>query len=51
MNHINYGVMEGFQALGKGVTTHVKKYDIFSCVLYRQSAADKSLAPLGQVNE
>ena len=35
MNHINYGIMEGFQALGKGVTTHVKKYDIFSCVLYR----------------
>ena len=30
--HINCGVMQGFPALGKAVTTHVKKYHIFSRV-------------------
>ena len=27
--HINYGVTQGFPALRKAVTTHVKKYGIF----------------------
>ena len=27
--HINYGVIQGFPALRKAVTTYVKKYDIF----------------------
>ena len=49
--HINCGVM--FPALKKSVTTHVKKYDIFSRVdianqlLIRHS----TLRPLGQVDE
>ena len=30
--HINYGVVQAFPAPRKAVTTHVKKYDIFSCV-------------------
>ena len=30
--HINCCVMQGFLALRKAVTTHVKKYCIFSCV-------------------
>ena len=30
--HINYGVILGFPALRKAVTTHVKRYDIFSRV-------------------
>ena len=30
--HINCNVIQGFPALGKVVTTHVKKYDIFSRV-------------------
>ena len=30
--HINYGVKQGFQVLKKAVTTHVKKYIIFSRV-------------------
>ena len=41
---MNYGVIQGFPALRKAVTTHVKDYDIFTCVGYRQSAADTSLA-------
>ena len=31
--HINCGVIQGFPALRKAVTTHVKKYRIFSRVL------------------
>ena len=31
--HINSGVIQGFLALRRAVTTHVKKYRIFSCVL------------------
>ena len=31
--HINCGVIQRFPALRKTVTTHVKKYRIFSCVL------------------
>ena len=31
-NNINYGVIQGFPALRKAVTTHVKKLDIFSRV-------------------
>ena len=27
--HVNYGVTQGFPALRKAVTTHVKKYGIF----------------------
>ena len=42
--HINYDVTQEFIALGKTVTTHHKKYDIFSRVWYRQSATDMSLA-------
>ena len=43
--HINYGVIEGFLALRKAVKAHLKKYRIFfTCVWYRQSAADTSLA-------
>ena len=30
--HINYGVIHGFPAPRKAVTTHVKKYDTFSRV-------------------
>ena len=52
--YTNYGVIQGFPALRKAVTTHVKKYDIlFTCVWYRQSDTDMSHAfpPLGQVDE
>ena len=51
--HINCGVIQGFPALKKSVTTHVKKYDIFSHVdianqlLIRHS----TLRPFGQVDE
>ena len=31
--HINSGVVQGFLALRRAVTTHVKKYRFFSCVL------------------
>ena len=31
--HINCGVIQGFPALRKAVTTHVKKYRVFSRVL------------------
>ena len=33
LHHINCGVIQGFPALRKAVTTHVKKYRIFSRVL------------------
>ena len=52
--YTNYGVIQGFPALRKAVTTHVKKYDIlFTRVWYRQSDTDMSHAfpPLGQVDE
>ena len=43
--HINYDVIQGFPALRKVVTAHAKKNDIsFTCVWYRQLAADTSLA-------
>ena len=45
--HVNCGVIQGFPALRKAETTHVKKYHIFSRVLTRHSP----LAPLGQVDE
>ena len=52
--HINHGVIEGFLALRKAVTTHVKKYRIFlrlfdiaNQLLTRHSY----FAPLGQVDE
>ena len=41
---INYGVIQGFLALRKALTTHVKKYRIFPRVFDRQSAADTSFA-------
>ena len=31
--HINGGVIQGFPALRKAITTHVKKYCIFSSML------------------
>ena len=52
--HTNYSVIQGFSALRKAVTTHVKKYNIFSRVF---DIADQLLtrhshfAPLGQVDE
>ena len=41
--HINCGVIQGFPALKKAVTTHVKNYDIFHVLISSQSAADTSL--------
>ena len=42
---INYDAIQGFPALRKAVTTHMKKKKyFFTCVWYRQSAADTSLA-------
>ena len=41
--HINCGVIQGFLALGKAVTTHVKKYRIFSRVLVRLTNEQQSL--------
>ena len=54
MYHLNYGVIQGFPAVRKAVTTHVKKFEIFTLlfdianqVLTRYSP----FAPLGQVDE
>ena len=41
--HINCGFIQGFLALGKAVTTHVKKYRIFSRVLVRLMNEQQSL--------
>ena len=41
---MNYSVLQGFPGLGKAVTTHVKNTIFFTCVWYRQPAADTSLA-------
>ena len=51
--HINCGVIQGFLALRKAATTHVKKYRIFYVRWYSQSATERHLplAPLGQVDE
>ena len=52
--YTNYGVIQGFPALRKAVTTHVKKYDIFSRVfdIANQLLTRHSpFAPLGQVDE
>ena len=38
---LKFGVIQGFPALRKAVTVYVKKYDIFSRVWYRQSAAER----------
>ena len=54
INHINYGVIQGFPALRRAVTTDVKKYRIFSRVfdITNQLLTRHSpFAPLGQVNE
>ena len=50
--HINYVVIQGFPALRKAVTTHVKKYDIFSLVfdIANQLTRPSRLAPFGQVD-
>ena len=32
MYHLNYGVIQGFPAVRKAVTTHVKKFEIFTLV-------------------
>ena len=42
--HINCGVIQGFPALRKAITTQVKKYHIFHVCWYSQSAAETSLA-------
>ena len=42
--HINCGVIQGFPALRKAVTTHVKNIVFLHVCWYRQSAAYKSLA-------
>ena len=52
--HINYGVLQGFPALRKAVTTHSKRYCIFSRVynIANQLLTRHSpFAPLGLVNE
>lgn len=52
--HINCGVIQRFPALRKVVTTHVKKYRIFSTrvVIANQLLTRNSpLAPLGQFDE
>ena len=51
-HHINYGVIQGFPALGKAVTTHVKKYNTFSRVFNIANGLlthHSPFAPLGQV--
>ena len=42
--HINCGVIQGFLALRRAATNHVKKYCIFHVCWYSQSAADTSIA-------
>ena len=51
--HINCGVIEGFPALRKAETTHVKKYRIFSHVDIANQLLTRHLplASLGQVDE
>ena len=50
--HINCGVIQGFPALRKAVTTHGKKYRIFCVDIANQLPTRHSpLAPLGQVDE
>ena len=51
---INYGVIQGFLALRKALTTHVKKYRIFPRVfdIANQLLTRHSpFAPLGRVDE
>ena len=52
--YIIYGVIQGFPALRKAITTHVlKNYNIFFTCLTRQSAAERHLllAPLSQADK
>ena len=52
--HTNYGVIQGLLALRKAVTTHVKKYDIFSRVFdiaNQLLTRHTPFVPLGQVDE
>ena len=54
MYHINYSVVQGFLALRKAVTTHVKKNDLFSRVsdiANQLLTLHSPFAPLGQVDE
>ena len=51
-SHTNYGVIRGFPAPRNAVTTHVKKYHIFSRVLdiaNQLLTRQSPFAPLGQV--
>ena len=51
--HINYGVIQGFSASSeksRNYTLEKMRY-FFTCVWYRQSAADTSPTTLSQVNE
>ena len=52
--HINCGVIQRFPALGKVVTTHVKRYRIFSTyvdIANQLLTRHSPLAPFGQVDE
>ena len=54
MYHLNYGVIQGFPAVRKSVTTHVKKFEIFTLVfdIANQVLTRHSpFAPLGQGDE
>ena len=43
-HHVNYGVIQGFPALRKAITTHEKISYFFMYAWYHQSAANMSLA-------
>ena len=52
--HKNYGAKQGFPALRKAVTTHMKKYCTFSCVFdiaNQLLTCHSSFPPLNQVDE
>ena len=51
--HINCGVIQGFPALRKAVTTHEKISYFFTCVdiANQLMTCHSPLVPLGQVNE
>ena len=54
MYPVNYGIIQGFLALRKAITTHSKKYDIFWLVfdIATQLKTGHSLfAPLGKIDE
>ena len=52
--HKNYGAKQGFPALRKAVTTHMKKYCTFSCVFdiaNQLLTCHSPFPPLNQVDE